>query len=152
MFNHVVNGYTERMKVFLSHSSDYYRDDRDLIRKITDELKRAGMDVWDDSVEVLPGDNWAQLTSQALEESQAMVVLLTPESIDSKWIRWDLEFAASNVSYKNRVVSVLVGDPDKFVEEKIPGLLNYLKVISLPDNGSNDENIRQIAEALKQAA
>lgn len=139
------------MKVFLSHSSSY-TDNRDLIQKITDELTRAGMEVWDDTREIYPSDNWAQVTSQALEESQAMVVLLTPESIDSKWIRWDLEFAAANVSYKNRVISVLVGDPDKFVEEKIPGLLNYLKVINLPDNGSNDENIRQIAEAIKQAA
>ena len=139
------------MQVFLSHSSSD-RDNRALIQKITDELRQSGMEVWDDTREIYPGDNWAQVTSQALEESQAMVVLLTPESLDSKWIRWDLAFAASNVSYKNRVVSVLVGDPDKFVEEKIPGLLNYLKVISLPDNGSNDENIRQIAEALKQAA
>ncbi|HXS00719.1 MAG TPA: toll/interleukin-1 receptor domain-containing protein [Pyrinomonadaceae bacterium] len=136
------------MKVFLSHLST----DKDLVRKISDELKKWGMDLWDDTYEIYPGDNWAQVTSQALQESQAMVVLLTPESLDSKWIMWDLEFAAANVSYRNRVISVLVGDPDKFVEEKIPGLLNYFKVINLPDNGSNDEKIRQIAEAIKQAA
>src|SRR5215510_11151164 len=99
------------MKVFLSHSNSY-SDDRDLIQKITDELTRAGMEVWNDTQEIYPSDNWAKVTSQALEDSQAMVVLLTPESIDSKWIRWDLEFAASNVSYENRVISVLVGDPD----------------------------------------
>jgi len=140
------------MKVFLSHSSNYYRDDRDLIRKITDELKRAGMDVWDDSVEVLPGDNWAQVTSQALEESQAMVVLLTPESADSKWLHWDIQFALGNVAYKNRLVPVLIGDPNKFPPESIPWVFKHLKVINLPDNGKNDKNIKQIAEAIKQAA
>ena len=140
------------MKVFLSHSSNYYRDDRDLIRKITDELKRAGMDVWDDSVEVLPGDNWAQLTSQALEESQAMVVLLTPESIDSKWINWNIGFALGNISYKKRLIPVLVGDPNRFSKEQIPWIFKHLKVINVPENGKNDENIKQIAEAIKEAA
>ena len=140
------------MKVFLSHSSTYYRDDRDLIRKITDELKRAGMDVWDDSVEVLPGDNWAQVTSQALEESQAMVVLLTPESADSKWLHWDIEFALGNVAYKNRLIPVLIGDPNKFSPESIPWIFKHLKVINLPDPVKNDENIKLIAEAIKQTA
>ena len=52
------------------------------------------MELWDDTYEIYPGDNWAQVTSQALEESQAMIVLLTPESrMDSKSIRWDIEFA-----------------------------------------------------------
>ncbi|HET6977228.1 MAG TPA: toll/interleukin-1 receptor domain-containing protein [Pyrinomonadaceae bacterium] len=148
MFNSTVCGYTEPMQVFLSHSSK----DKDLIRKITDELKRSGMEVWDDSIEVLPGDNWAQLTSQALEASQAMVVLLTPETIDSKWIRWDIQFALGNISYKHRLIPVLIGDPSRFPKERIPGIFKHLNVINLPDHGKNDENIKQIAVAIKQAA
>lgn len=138
------------MKVFLSHSSSD-SDDRELIQKITDELTRSGMEVWDDTREIYPGDNWAQVTSQALEESQAMVVLLTPESLDSKWIMWDIGFAMVNVSYKHRLIPVLVGDPDRF-ENRVPAVFSYLKVINLPENGKNDEEIRQIAEAIKQAA
>jgi len=136
------------MQVFLSHSSK----DRDLIRRISDELRRAGLDVWDDSIEVLPGDNWAQMTSQALEESQAMVVLLTPESIDSKWIKWDIQFALGNISYNKRLIPVLIGDPNRFSKEQIPWIFKHLKVINLPDHVQNDENIRQIADAIKEAA
>jgi TIR domain len=139
------------MKVFLSHSNDY-EDDRDLIQKITDELTRAGMEVWDDTQEIYPSDNWAKITSQALEESQAMVVILTPESIDSKWIKWDIEFALTNGSYKHRLIPVLVGDPSRFSEESIPWIFKHLKVINLPDHDKNDENIKQIAEAIRQAA
>jgi len=135
------------MKVFLSHLGT----DKDLVQKISDELKKWGMELWDDTYEIYPGDNWAQVTSQALEESQAMIVLLTPESLESKWIMWDIEFALVNVSYKHRLIPVLIGDPDRF-KEKIPAVFRYLKVINLPDNGKNDENIRQIAEAIKQAA
>jgi len=148
MFNRVRCGYTEPMQVFLSHSSK----DRDLIRRISDELRRAGLDVWDDSIEVLPGDNWAQMTSQALEESQAMVVLLTPESIDSKWIKWDIQFALGNISYNKRLIPVLIGDPNRFSKEQIPWIFKHLKVINLPDHVQNDENIRQIADAIKEAA
>lgn len=136
------------MQVFLSHSSE----DTDLIRRITDELKRAGMDVWDDTREIWPGDNWAQMTSQALEESQAMVVLLTPESIDSKWINWNIGFALGNIAYKQRLIPVLVGDPNRFSKEQIPWIFKHLKVINLPDQGKNDENIKQIADAIKEAA
>ncbi len=136
------------MKVFLSHLST----DKDLVQKISNELKKWGMDLWDDTYEIYPGDNWAQVTSEALEESQAMIVLLTPESLDSKWIRWAIEFALRNVAYKQRLIPVLVGDPKRFEQEKIPWIFKHLKVVNLPDNGNNDENIRQIAQAIKQAA
>jgi len=140
-----------RMKVFLSRSGDY-TDNRDLIQKITEELTKSGLDVWDDNDQIYPGDNWAQKTSQALEESQAMVVLLTPESLDSKWIRWDIQFAMFNVSYRDRLIPVMVGDPNRFDPEKLPWIFRNLKVINLSDNGNNAENIKQIAEAIKQAA
>lgn len=138
------------MKVFLSHSSN----DRDLIQKITDELTREGMEVWDDTREIYLSDNWAQMTSQALEESEAMVVLFTPESIDSKWIKWSIGFALGNISYDHRLVPVLVGDPDRFPEEDLPfpWIFENLKVINLPDHRENDENIKQIAEVIKEAA
>jgi TIR domain len=141
------------MKVFLSHSSNE-EENRDLIQKITDELTRAGMEVWDDTREIYPSDNWAQVTSQALEESQAMVVLLTPESIDSKWIKWSIGFALGNIAYKRRLVPVLVGDPNRFAQDNLPypWIFRNLRVINLPDHGKNDENIKQIAEVIKAAA
>lgn len=110
------------------------------------------MEVWDDTREIFFGDNWAQMTSQALEESEAMVVVLTPESVESKWIKWNIGFALGNISYKNRLIPVLVGDPNKFSPESIPWVFKHLKVINLPDDGKNDEDIKQIAEAIKQAA
>ena len=138
------------MKVFLSHSSN----DRDLLQKITDEPTQAGMEVWDDTREIYPSDNWAQVTSQALEESQAMVVLFTPESIDSKWIKWSIGFALGNISYDHRLVPVLVGDPNRFTKENMPypWIFRNLKVVNLPDHRKNDENIKQIADAIKAAA
>ena len=66
------------MKVFISHSNET----RALAQKVGEALKRAGWEVWND-LEILPGDNWAAKIGQALESSQAMVVLLTPEALNS---------------------------------------------------------------------
>ena len=46
----------------------------------------------------------------------------------------------------------MIGDPNRFEQEKLPWIFRHLKVINLSDNGKNAENIKQIAEAIKQAA
>ena len=66
------------MKVFISHS----HETRALAKKVGESLKRAGLDVWTEQ-EILPGDNWAEKIGQGLASSQAMVVLLTPEALNS---------------------------------------------------------------------
>lgn len=61
------------MKVFISHT----QQDDAIARKIADALQKDSLDVWDNRY-LMPGDNWAGKVSQALEESNAMVVLVTP--------------------------------------------------------------------------
>ncbi|MCP4662415.1 MAG: toll/interleukin-1 receptor domain-containing protein, partial [bacterium] len=62
------------MRVILSHAAK----DSELARRIAAVLTAAGLTVWDPVAEILPGDNWAAKAAQALQESEAMVVLLTP--------------------------------------------------------------------------
>jgi predicted nucleotide-binding protein len=71
------------MKVFISHS----HETKSLAKKLGEALKRAGLESWNHEQEILPGDNWAQKIAQALEESEAMVVLLSPDSLDSTLVR-----------------------------------------------------------------
>lgn len=136
------------MKVFISHSSK----DIDLVRRIADGLKESGMDVWDDTREILPGENWAEKIAKALEESQAMVVLLTPDSLNSKWMEWEIEYALGKMAYNNRLIPVLIGEPREFQRQNIPWIFRHLKMIYLPEQGRNKESIKQIAEAIQEAA
>ena len=135
------------MNVFISHSDK----DKDLVRRVADVLRETGMEVWDDR-EILPGDNWAEKIAKALEESQAMVVLLTPEALDSKWMSWDIEYALGRASYNKRLIPVIIGDPNDLPIQHIPWILKRLSPIYLPERGKNKEKIKQIADAIREAA
>lgn len=136
------------MKVFLS----YEHNDISLAKKIESVLKNAGFQVWNSETEILPGDNFAEKISEALKASDAMVVLLTQESLNSKWIQWEIEYALSNKSYNKRVIPVLVGSEESVSLESIPWILRKLQMIRLSKPEHAEKEINQITEALKLAA
>ncbi len=137
------------MKVFISY--DYYSDIL-LAQKVTHALEQSGLEVWDAGREILPGDNWAKKIAEALEESDAMVVLLTPEALRSEVVRWEIEYALGEKSFNRRLIPVLVGVPEDFEPGSIPWILRHLNMISLPGHDREEEGIRQITQALMQAA
>jgi signal recognition particle subunit SEC65 len=131
------------MKVFISHS----QEDETLARRIADVLKKAGLDVWDDR-EIFPGDNWAEKIARALNESNAMVVLLTADALKSRWVQHDISFALGENRYKKRLIPVIVGSPEKSTGDYYPWILNRLKTIKLDAHENNEEDLQQIARAL----
>lgn len=96
------------MKVFLSHA----RKDDALARKLAERLTRSGFTVWNSEDEIVPGENWATKMGRALDDSDLMVVLLTPGALESDWLRQNIEFALGSSRYEGRVFSVLVGLTD----------------------------------------
>jgi len=136
------------MKVFLSHT----HKDSFLAKKIASALVASGLDVWNAETEILPGDNWAEKISNALKESDAMVVLLTPESLESRIIQREIEYALGNKSYNKRLIPVLVGSEENVSVESIPWILRRLNMIRLSKPEQTEEGINQITEALKLAA
>jgi len=135
------------MKVFISHS----QEDEILARRIADVLKKAGLDVWDDR-EIFPGDNWAEKIARALNESNAMVVLLTADALKSRWVQHDISFALGENRYKKRLIPVIVGSPEKSKGDYYPWILNRLKTIKLNAHENNEEDLQQIARALLEVS
>ena len=137
------------MKVFISYS----HADELLARKMAVALQNSGLKVWDDQAEILPGDNWAEKVAEALRESEAMVVLLTPEALVSHWVRREIDYALSEKRFRERVVVALAGSPEKLPEQEIPWILRRLKTVRVAENGKNNEEaFDQIAQALLRAA
>lgn len=136
------------MKVFIS----YARKDEALAGKVAATLEEAGLDAWYDKREIMPGENWADNIAKGLKESDAMVVLLTPHALESDLVSLDIDHALSEKAYKNRLIPVLVGEPEDFSSHKIPWILKRLKMIKLPEHGRNEEQLKQIAQALKEVA
>ena len=91
------------MNVFISHAEK----DRPYATTLSRALVHAGLRVWEPNG-VQPGDNWALKAGEALAEADAVVVLLSPDSVASEWVRREIEFAISSPRFKHRLIPVLV--------------------------------------------
>jgi TIR domain len=129
------------MQVFISSVPK----DGEFARSLSSQLSKRGLRVWLADDQIFPGDNiWSQI-GEALETSQAMVVLLSPDSVSSENLRREIEFALGNPNYEGRVFPVVVR-PTK----DIPWILRKFKVF---DGKRNMAQLgASIAEALKQVA
>ncbi|MBC8117299.1 MAG: toll/interleukin-1 receptor domain-containing protein [Candidatus Saccharimonas sp.] len=125
------------MKVFLSHS----KSDKTLAREIAQGLVDQGFDVWFDEWFLQPGGNWAKAVGKALESADAMVVLVSPDSMQS-WQREDIHYALTTPRFEGRLIPVIVkSTPD------IPWILETLNVVRPGRTGA--ETARRIADALQ---
>lgn len=68
--------------VFLSYS----REDQAVARRFADGLAREGFSVWWDQA-LSAGQEFDQVTEQALDDAKAVVVLWSKKSVDSRWVR-----------------------------------------------------------------
>ncbi len=66
-------------RIFIS----YAHDDTALARRVCKALAERGLQVSDPDRDHIPGQNWAGEVARALEESDSMVVLLTPAALGS---------------------------------------------------------------------
>ena len=104
------------MQVFISYS----HSDSPLAARVSAALRKTGLNVWDPEVHLLPGDNWPAQVGRALEESDAMVVLLTPNSVSSPHVRAEMAYALGSKSYSNRLIPVAVGGREQLPTGEIP--------------------------------
>lgn len=126
------------MKVFISHS---HADEKwaDVLRK---RLSEEGIEVWDPSLEIAPGENWGLKYGKGLEASDAMIVLLSPDSAKSDIVRHEIDYALGSPRFRDRLVSVLVrptADVPWILEEK-----HFIRATK-----DVDKTVGEVARALK---
>jgi len=113
-------------------------------------LEKAGLDVWQSSRDVLPGDNWAASVAKALEECQPMVVLVTPRWLRSRWGMREIEYALGEESYNWRLIPVfIVGKARNFedFEDEVPWILRRIQGVTLT-YPVQEEGLQQIAKVM----
>ena len=132
------------MKVFISHS----HTDAPLAARVSKALERSGLEVWDPDRDLLPGDNWAGEVARALEESEAMIVLLTPAAADSPYVKREIEYALGSKNYSNRLIPVLVGKPEQFPAKEIPWIVRRMPWFGLEDAETDAPKVEPFADAI----
>lgn len=137
------------MKVFISHAFS----DAQLAQQVADTLRKEGFQVWD-ITQVWPGENWGESLAKALEESEAMVVLLTPNSVNSANVSHEVGYALGRQEYKGRLIPVVTASPEQIEDIEIPWVFNLqlFQTLRIPNLQENEAGLRSIARALKAVA
>ena len=132
------------MKVFLS----YAHDDAALASRVCKALADSGLEVTDPDRDHLPGENWAGEVARALEESEAMVVLLTPSAVGSTAVMRNIEYALGAKNYSNRLIPVVVGGLEHFSAAEVPWIVRRMPWFELDDADAESPKVEPIAEAI----
>lgn len=127
------------MRVFLAHASE----DREWAREFASNLRRRGFEIWDAATEIPRGENWHLEIGKALEDAQAMVVLVSPAAAGSEELAHEVEYALTAERLRNRLIPVIV-KPTK----KLPRILGRLN----PETGDPAEVSERVFERLKTCA
>lgn len=95
-------------KVFISHS---YQD-RKFVNQLTSKLTDDGIKVWTDEKELAIGDNIAEKINDAIKKTDYFIVVLSKNSINSKWVNFELSATRLNEISKeqNIILPVLIED------------------------------------------
>lgn len=80
--------------IFLS----YNREDQAVARQYADAFEAAGLSVWWD-VTLRAGETYDIVTENALREAKAVVVLWSPRSVHSRWVRAEATIADRNKTF-----------------------------------------------------
>lgn len=111
------------MKVFISHSSK----DKPFVRKLKRDLELNYIESWLDEDELLPGDSLLEKLSSALKSSTHLMIILSPNSVESDWVKYELENALKYV--EEETLSKII--PIHYRNCKIPDALKPILNIDL---------------------
>jgi formylglycine-generating enzyme len=114
----------DRRRVFLSHA----HEDARFAQRLAGDLRGKGFDVWIAPDNIQPGENWMRAIGRGLRESGTYVVVLTPQSVMSQYVRQETEYALQQHNTGNgRLIPIVLTECDK---DELSPLLHTLQHIS----------------------
>lgn len=73
----------------------YKREDKHLAEDVIHRLKEAGISVWYDE-RITPHTSWDETIEQEIATAKAVLVLWTPRSVTSQWVRTEADYGAEH--------------------------------------------------------
>ena len=121
--------------VFLSHNSK----DKPWVIRLKNALEANGIKVWLDKDQIRPGDLFAYALERGIAESKAVAIIITPESMESDWVKAEYYRAFSLATTQGvQLIPVLL----RMTE--IPGFLKDRSWVDFQDDTAFDGNIKQL--------
>jgi hypothetical protein len=126
-------------KIFIS----YARDDYSFAHRLLAGLRNVSVEGWLDSADIAAGTATADAVRSGIQKSSAMLVLVSPNSLRSRWV--DFEVGAG-LSLGRPVIPILIEGAD--VEHELPEMLQGIRVLDAR-NKPIHEVVRDVEEALE---
>jgi hypothetical protein len=126
-----------RRRVFISAAPS----DAPLVRELATRLQAAGVDAWNATTQALPGANLSAELGRALNQADALVVLISPDAMKSPMVRREIQFALGQERFQDRLIPVMVKQTPS---EEIPWILRTLQWAK----GGADKVANQVLKAL----
>lgn len=123
--------------VFISYS----REDRSHARRFAEHLAEEGLSVWWDAA-LHSGETFDEVIEKTLRAAKAVVVLWSPRSVASRWVRAEATLADRN----NKLVPVIIEECDRPLIFE----LTHTSDLSHWDGGSTDPVWRTLIKDLNR--
>lgn len=96
--------------VFLSHISP----DKPAVRRLAQDLKEKGVDVWFDEEQILVGESFVERIQEGIEEADFVAIWLTRNAVKSGWVtrEWESRLLDEIKDGSTRVLPLLAEDCD----------------------------------------
>ena len=122
-------------QVFMSYS----RKDNIVAQRIVSFLRKQGVNVWVDNEKLIPGTPvWEEAIEKAIKSASAIIVILSPDSKSSEWVRREISLADQ---YRKRVFPVLArGDEETSTSLRLIGR-QYVDIRTNEKAGLNSLNV-----------
>jgi len=135
----IKNGNNLMTQVFISYSEQ----DRETMEKIRNSLRRESLTVWTNTTDIQTGEEFQSAIDRGIEQTDNLVYLVSPDSVQSEFVRKELEYA---VSLHKRIIPILVRETPP---ESIPKVLQGVQYIDLTDNVKEDDYLLDESQLLK---
>jgi hypothetical protein len=122
-------------EVFLSHSSN----NSPVAKSVAETLRNHGVPVWYSPTNIMTAQQWQDEIGKALRRCDWFMVLLSNDSVSSKWVRLELQYALNHSQYDNHIIPVGI---ESCEYEELSWTLGVFQMVDLTN--SKEEAFSQI--------
>ena len=116
-------------RAFLSHSNQ----DKQLVTRLAMRLRTRGIDAWLDEWEIKLGDSLRQKIEEGIDKATHFLVILTPDSLPSEWVRTELDAAMVK---RIKGTCVLIPVLHRITADQVPATLSGIKWVRIDSDGT----------------
>ncbi|MEW8626868.1 MAG: toll/interleukin-1 receptor domain-containing protein [Candidatus Thiodiazotropha sp.] len=143
--SHDVEKEVRQLRVFLSHTSG----DKPAVRHLSAQLQESDIDVWLDEEKLLPGQDWKTEITIAVQRSDAVVIVLSQNSITKEgYFHREIRLALEVAEEKPDGTIFII--PARIDSSPVPRQLSRWQWVDLAPN--NTDGLTRLLEALAERA